>query len=100
MWKKGCTAIVCRLGGYLVVGCSGSMIWELSQAPNFIMYLLTPMLPCFFRNMYPNFEQVASEKNQRRKEGNHLMAETLSGDKMTAQARNNMPSIYACGQAG
>ena len=49
--------------GYLVVGCSGSMIWELSLAPNFILFLLTPMFPsCFLRNMYPNFEQVASVK--------------------------------------
>ena len=86
--------------GYLVVGCSGSMIWELSLAPKFILFLLTRMFPCFFRNKNKNFEQVASgKKNQRRKESNHLMAETLSEDKMTAQAKNYMPSIYACGHA-
>ena len=47
---------------HLVVGCSGSMIWELSLAPNIFMFLLTPVFPCFFENMYPNFEQVVSEK--------------------------------------
>ena len=48
--------------GYLVVGISGSMIWELSLAPNVIHFLLTPMFPCFLTNMYPNFEQVASDE--------------------------------------
>ena len=38
--------------GYLVVGCSGSMIWELYLAPNFLLFLLTQMLACFPRNMY------------------------------------------------
>ena len=48
--------------GYLVVGCSGSMICELSLAPKLFLFLLTPMFPCFLRNMYPNFEQVGSEQ--------------------------------------
>ena len=47
--------------GYLVVECSASMIWELLLAPNFIMFLLTLIFSCFLINMYPNFEQVASE---------------------------------------
>ena len=55
--------------GYLVVGCSGSMIWELSLAPNFILFLLTSMFPCFFRNINPNFEQVASGKKKSKAEG-------------------------------
>ena len=46
----------------LLVGCSDSRIWELSLAPNFILFLLTPMFPCFFRNVNPNFEQLAPEK--------------------------------------
>ena len=58
--------------GYLVVRCSGSVIWELSLAPNFILFLLTPMFPCFFRNMNPNFEQVSTEEIKWN-EGNHLV---------------------------
>ena len=51
--------------GYLVVECSGSMIWELSLAPNFVLFLLTPIFPCFFGNMNPNFEQVVSGKKSK-----------------------------------
>ena len=46
------------------------MIWELSLALNFILFLLTPMFPCFFRNIYSNFEQVASGKKSKA-EGKH-----------------------------
>ena len=41
------------------------MMWELSLARNFILFLLIPMFPCFLRNMYPNFEKVASEKKSK-----------------------------------